>query len=56
MDTLPKMERQVLLLSAIEELSHREIATVIGKTEASVRGLLFRARARLRQMLGEERR
>jgi RNA polymerase sigma-70 factor (ECF subfamily) len=56
MDTLPKSEKQVLLLCAIDELSHREIAAAMGKSEASVRGLLFRARARLRQMLGEERR
>jgi RNA polymerase sigma-70 factor (ECF subfamily) len=54
-DRLPKKERETLLLSAMDELSTAEIATVIGKTESGVRSLLFRARTRLRQRLGEER-
>jgi RNA polymerase sigma-70 factor, ECF subfamily len=53
METLPKHERQALLLSAMEELSTAEIAAVVGKTESSVRSLLFRARARLRERLGD---
>jgi len=50
-ERLPKPERQVLLLSAMEELSNAEIAAVAGKSESSVRSMLFRARARLRERM-----
>jgi len=53
MEALPKKERQALLLSAMEELSTAEIGAVLGKSESSVRALLFRARARLRKRLGD---
>jgi len=43
-EQLPKKEREVLMLSAFEELSSVEIATVLGITESSVRSRLFRAR------------
>ena len=43
-DQLPVKEREVLVLSAFEELSSVEIATVLGITESSVRSRLFRAR------------
>jgi RNA polymerase sigma-70 factor (ECF subfamily) len=43
-DKLPAKERQVLMLSAFEELSSVEIASVLGITESSVRSRLFRAR------------
>lgn len=43
-DQLPAKERQVLVLSAFEELSSVEIASVLGITESSVRSRLFRAR------------
>jgi RNA polymerase sigma-70 factor (ECF subfamily) len=43
-DQLPVKERQVLMLSAFEELSSVEIASVLGITESSVRSRLFRAR------------
>lgn len=43
-DQLPAKERQVLMLSAFEELSSVEIAAVLGITESSVRSRLFRAR------------
>lgn len=51
-ERLPERERQVLLLSAMEELSGAEIGKVLGRSESSVRSLLFRARARLKQRLG----
>jgi RNA polymerase sigma-70 factor, ECF subfamily len=50
-DRLPKAERHVLLLSAIEELGTPEIAAVVGRSESAVRALLSRARARLRDRL-----
>ena len=53
MEGLPQHERQALLLSAMEELSTAEIAVVLGKSESSVRSLLFRARTHLRQRLGD---
>jgi RNA polymerase sigma-70 factor, ECF subfamily len=53
MDRLPKGERHVLLLSAIEELGTAEMAEVLGRSESAVRALLFRARARLRERLEE---
>jgi RNA polymerase sigma-70 factor (ECF subfamily) len=43
-ERLPAKERQVLTLSAFEELTSVEIAAVIGITESSVRSRLFRAR------------
>jgi RNA polymerase sigma-70 factor (ECF subfamily) len=48
---LPKQERQALLLSAMDELSTVEIGAVLGRSESSVRSLLFRARAHLCQRL-----
>src|ERR1700722_20400211 len=51
LDRLPKAERHILLLAAIEELDTKEIGAITGKTESAVRALLFRARTRLRQRL-----
>ena len=58
LERLPRGERYVLLLSAIEELGTPEIAQVLGRSESAVRALLFRARTRLRERLkrGEGRR
>jgi RNA polymerase sigma-70 factor, ECF subfamily len=55
-ERLPKAERHVLLLSAIDELGTAEIAGVLGRSESAVRALLSRARARLRERLEEEKR
>jgi len=52
-ERLPKLERQVLLLSAMQELSNAEIAAVVGKSGSSVRSLLFRARTRLRERIAD---
>jgi RNA polymerase sigma-70 factor, ECF subfamily len=52
-ERLPGKEREALLLSAMEELSTAEIGAVLGRSESSVRSLLFRARTHLRQRLGE---
>jgi len=54
-DKLPAKERQVLLLSAFEELSSVEIAGVLGITESSVRSRLFRARNLMAGMLEHKR-
>ena len=50
-DLLPKKEREVLLLSTLDELSTTEISTVVAKSESAVRALLFRARTHLRERL-----
>jgi RNA polymerase sigma-70 factor, ECF subfamily len=52
-ERLPGREREALLLSAMEELSTAEIGAVLGRSESSVRALLFRARTRLRGRLGD---
>jgi RNA polymerase sigma-70 factor (ECF subfamily) len=54
LERLPKGERHVLLLSAVEEMGMAEMAKVLGKSESAVRALLFRARARLRERLERE--
>lgn len=51
LERLPRGERHVLLLSAIEELGTAEMAQVLGRSESAVRALLFRARTRLRERL-----
>lgn len=51
MDRLPRREREVLVLSAVEELGTAEVAMVLGRSESAVRALLFRARTRLRERL-----
>jgi RNA polymerase sigma-70 factor (ECF subfamily) len=54
-EKLPAKEREVLLLSAFEELSSVEIASVLGITESSVRSRLFRARNLMAGLLAHER-
>ena len=51
LEKLPRTERQVLLLSTVEELETLEVAKVLGRSESAVRALLFRARTRLRERL-----
>ena len=53
LERLPKAERDVLLLSVVEELGTVEMAEVLGRSESAVRALLFRARTRLRERLEE---
>lgn len=54
-DRLPAKEREVLLLSAFDELSSVEIASVLGITESSVRSRLFRARNLMAELLDHAR-
>jgi RNA polymerase sigma-70 factor (ECF subfamily) len=48
-DALPDELRQPLLLSAMEEMSSREIGAVMGLPEGTVRTRLMRARNELKQ-------
>lgn len=51
LDQLNIQERAVLWLAHVEELSHREIASVLGVKEKSVRVIVFRAREKARLVL-----
>jgi len=50
---LPEKLRQPLILSALQELSPREVAATLGISEAAVRSRVFRARQILRERLNE---
>ncbi len=54
-ERLPAKEREVLALSAFEELSSVEIASILGITESSVRSRLFRARNLMANLLQYQR-
>jgi RNA polymerase sigma-70 factor (ECF subfamily) len=54
-EQLPAKERQVLMLSAFEELTSVEIAAAVGITESSVRSRLFRARNLMAGLLDHKR-
>ena len=54
-ERLPAREREVMMLSAFEELSSVEIASVLGVTESSVRSRLFRARNLMAELLNHRR-
>jgi RNA polymerase sigma-70 factor (ECF subfamily) len=55
LEQLPSKEREVLMLSAFEELSSVEIASVLNITESSVRSRLFRARNLMAGLLNHAR-
>ena len=48
-DALPEELGQVLMLSALEEMTSREVGMVMGIPEGTVRTRLMRARAELRR-------
>lgn len=50
-DRLPDEHREVILLARFEDLSHRQIAERLGKSEEAIRKSLSRARARLALLL-----
>ena len=52
---LPDNYQQVVILKYINELDNREIADTIGKSEAAVRIIQFRALEKLRSLLSDER-
>ncbi|MEV7328194.1 RNA polymerase sigma factor [Micromonospora sp. NPDC093244] len=51
---LGELDREVLMLTVWEELQPREVATVLGVSAAVVRTRLSRARARLRELVGDD--
>jgi len=56
LEQLPAKEREVLTLTAFEELNSVEIAEVLGVTESTVRSRLFRARNLMGELLEHARR
>ena len=50
---LPAAQRQVLLMTAIDGQRYGEIATTLGLPEGTVRSRLWRARAAVREWIGE---
>ena len=53
---LPVKERAAVVLREIEGLTTAETAEALGSSEGTVRSQVFRAMAKLREMLGEEQR
>ena len=45
---LPALQRQAILMSAVDGRSHEEVASALGVSDGAVRGLLYRARVTLR--------
>lgn len=52
-DMLSDAERELILLTAFEELSHPEIAEVTGIAVKAVRSRVFRARNKLREIVAQ---
>ena len=50
---LPEGMRRILVLHDIEGYGHEEIATILGNTASTCRSQLFKARAKMRELLGE---
>jgi RNA polymerase sigma-70 factor (ECF subfamily) len=51
---LSELDREVLLLTVWEGLEPRDAAQVLGVSSAAVRTRLSRARARLRELVGDD--
>lgn len=51
LDALPERMRMVLILHDVEEYTHEEIAEVLGVTSGTSKSQLFKARAKMREML-----
>lgn len=55
LDTLPHDMKSALLLSYFDGYSHREIAALLGGTERGIETKIYRAKQRLRALLGHRR-
>ncbi len=53
LESLPKMQREVIVLNALRGLSNEEIANVTGLTNTNVRTLLSRGRRTLKELYGK---
>lgn len=52
MDRLPEGMRQVLILHDVEGYTHEEIGDLLGVTSGTSKSQLFKARAKMREILG----
>jgi RNA polymerase sigma-70 factor, ECF subfamily len=50
---LPDGMRRILVLHDVEGYDHEEIATILGNRASTCRSQLFKARAKMRELLGE---
>ena len=50
---LPEGMRRILVLHDVEGYDHEEIATILGNRASTCRSQLFKARAKMRELLGE---
>lgn len=50
-ERLSAQERAILWLAHVEEMSHKEIGSILGVKEKSVRVMVFRARERAKELL-----
>lgn len=53
-NTLPRMQQQVICMREIDGLEFKEISEILGETEANVRMLLSRAKKELRKMIQDK--
>ena len=51
---LPKKQRATLILRAYHELSHQQIAEILGSSVGAVKANFFHALANLKKILGRE--
>jgi RNA polymerase sigma-70 factor (ECF subfamily) len=51
---LPRKQRATLILRTYHEMSHQEIATVLGSSVGAVKANFFHALANLKKLLGED--
>jgi len=52
-ERLPEKQRATLILKVYHELTHEEVARVLGSTVGTVKANLFHALANLRRGMGE---
>ena len=52
MDQLPEGMRQILILHDVEGYTHEEIGEFLGVTSGTSKSQLFKARAKMREILG----
>ena len=53
LDQLPQGMRQVLILHDVEDYTHDDIGEVLGVTAGTSKSQLFKARAKMRELLRE---
>jgi RNA polymerase sigma-70 factor (ECF subfamily) len=51
---LPEGMRRILVLHDVEGYNHEEIAAILGNTSSTCRSQLFKARARMRELLSQQ--